>query len=52
MILPWADAAKIPVSIMWTSDPARLTNEKYVTGHIGVSYDFGALKKLFKPATP
>ena len=52
VILPWADAAKIPVSIMWTSDPARLTNEKYVTGHIGVSYDFGALKKLFKPATP
>jgi hypothetical protein len=47
--LPWADAARIPVSITWTSDPARLTNEKYVTGHIGVSYDFGALKKLFKP---
>lgn len=49
VILPWADAARIPVSITWTSDPARLTNEKYVTGHIGVSYDFGALKRLFKP---
>jgi hypothetical protein len=52
VILPLADAAKIPVSITWTSDPARLVKEKYVTGHIGVSYDFGALKKLFKPVTP
>jgi hypothetical protein len=52
VILPWADAAKIPVSITWTSDPARLTKEKYVTGHIGITYDFGALKRLFSAVTP
>jgi len=49
--LPWGDAAKIPVSITFTSDPANLKKEKYVTGHVGVSYDFGALKSLFKPQT-
>lgn len=49
--LPWGDAAKIPVSVTFTSDPANLKKEKYVTGHIGVSYDFGALKSLFKPQT-
>lgn len=47
--LPWGDAAKIPVSVTFTSDPARLAREKYVTGHIGISYDFGALRKLFTP---
>jgi len=49
--LPWGDAAKIPVSITFTSDPNNLKKEKYVSGHIGVSYDFGALKSLFKPQT-
>ena len=29
VIVPFADAAKIPVSITWTSDPARLVKEKY-----------------------
>jgi hypothetical protein len=47
--LPWGDAAKIPVSIMFTNDPNNLKKEKFVTGHIGISYDFGALKSLFKP---
>lgn len=46
--LPWGDAASIPVSITYSSDPNSLTKEKYFTGHIGVSYDFGALKSLFK----
>jgi hypothetical protein len=49
--LPWGDAAKIPISVTLTSDPNNLKKEKYVTGHVGVSYDFGALKSLFKPLT-
>lgn len=47
--LPWGDAATIPVSVTFASDPNSLTKEKFVTGHVGVSYDFGALKSLFKP---
>jgi hypothetical protein len=47
--LPWGDAATIPVSITLASDPNSLTKQKYVTGHIGITYDFGALKSLFKP---
>jgi hypothetical protein len=49
--LPWGDAAKIPVSITFTNDPNNLKKQKYVSGYIGVSYDFGALKSLFKPQT-
>jgi hypothetical protein len=47
--LPWGDAVSIPVSITYSSDPNSLTKEKFVTGYIGISYDFGALKSLFKP---
>lgn len=50
--LPWGDSAKIPISVTYTNDPNKLTKEKYVSGHVGISYDFGALKSLFKPATP
>ena len=47
--LPWGDAAKIPVAVTFTNDPNNLKKEKFVTGYIGVSYDFGALMSLFKP---
>jgi hypothetical protein len=47
--LPWGDAATIPVSVTYASDPNNLAKQNYVTGHLGVSYDFGALKSLFKP---
>jgi hypothetical protein len=47
--LPWGDSAKIPISITLTSDPNSLTEEKFVTGHIGLTYDFGALKTFLKP---
>lgn len=47
--LPWGDAATIPVSITYASDPNSVTKEKFFTGHVGISYDFGALKKLFAP---
>ena len=47
--LPIGDAANIPLSITFTSDPNRLQKEKFVTGYVGISYDFGALNTLFRP---
>ena len=46
--IPFADAARIPVTITYASDPNSLTKQKFMTGHIGLDYDFGALMKLFK----
>jgi hypothetical protein len=37
------------VSLTWTNDPNNLVNERFVTGHIGLSYDFGGLKSLLSP---
>lgn len=48
--IPWGSSAKIPVSVTYTNDKNRLANEKFVTGFVGISYDFGALKSLFAPA--
>jgi hypothetical protein len=50
--LPFGDAAKIPISISYASDPNNLSKEKFVTGHIGISYDFGAFKTFLKPSSP
>ena len=48
--LPLGDTAKIPISVTYVSDPNSLTKEKFVTGHVGVTYDFGALKNFLKPS--
>ena len=45
--IPVTDAAKIPVSIVYTNDPNALEKTEYVSGLVGISYDFSALKKLF-----
>jgi hypothetical protein len=45
--IPVGKSGRIPVSVTWTNDPNNLVNEKFVTGHIGLSYDFGGLKSLF-----
>ncbi len=45
--VPVGDAARIPVSVIYTNDPNALEKSKYVVGQIGISYDFSALKKLF-----
>jgi hypothetical protein len=50
--LPFGDAANIPISVTYASDPNSLSEEKFVTGHVGVSYDFGAFKKFLKPSSP
>lgn len=46
--LPFMDKAKIPLSFTYSNDPNNLKKEKYVTGQIGVSYDFGAIWSLLK----
>lgn len=46
--IPVADAAKVPLSLVFSNDPNALTKQKYVSGFVGVNYDFSALGKLFK----
>ena len=48
LTLPFMDKAKIPLSFTYSNDPNNLTKEKYVTGQIGVSYDFGAIWSALK----
>jgi hypothetical protein len=47
--LPWGDAAKIPVSVSLVSDPNNLSKDMFVSGHVGIAYDFSALKKFLMP---
>jgi hypothetical protein len=48
LTLPFMDKAKIPLSFTYSNDPNNLEKEKYVTGQIGVSYDFGAIWSALK----
>lgn len=52
LVLPFQKSAKIPISVTYSNDPNNLTKEKYVTGHIGVSYDFGALLRPLGGSSP
>src|SRR5262249_6753489 len=45
--IPIGDAARVPVSVIYTNDPNALEKSQYISGLIGISYDFSALKKLF-----
>lgn len=45
---PVKGGGKIPFSVIYTNDPNGLTKQKYVSGLVGFSYDFSALKELFK----
>jgi len=47
--IPVRGGGKVPISVIYSNDPNAITKEKYVTGQIGVSYDFSALKQLFTP---
>ena len=49
IVLPWGDSARIPISVTLASDPNSLSKDKFVTGHIGIAYDFSALKKFLAP---
>jgi hypothetical protein len=46
--VPLNSAARIPFSIVYSNDPNALQKTKFVSGQIGVSYDFSALSKLFR----
>jgi hypothetical protein len=50
--VPLGATAKIPVSVTLTSDPNNLSKETFVTGHLGITYDFGALKNFLKAPKP
>jgi hypothetical protein len=49
--VPVGGGGKIPVSIIYTTDPNALTKERFIRGQIGLSYDFSALKQLFSPGS-
>ncbi len=44
---PIRGGGRIPVSVIYSNDPNAITKERYVSGLIGISYDFSALKQLF-----
>jgi hypothetical protein len=44
--VPVSASLELPFSITYTNDPNELAKKKYVTGRLGVTYDFGALKRL------
>lgn len=46
--IPIGDAATIPLSVVFTNDKNELEKTKYVSGFVGVSYDFSAVNTLFK----
>ena len=45
--IPLSAAARIPFSVVYTNDANALVKTKYVSGQLGISYDFSALSKLF-----
>jgi hypothetical protein len=44
--IPVSETLELPFSVTYTNDPNELTKKNYVTGRVGVTYDFGALKRL------
>jgi hypothetical protein len=45
--IPVTAAASIPVSVVFTNDANELQKTKYMSGFVGISYDFSAVGKLF-----
>jgi hypothetical protein len=48
VVIPFGAAARIPVTVTYASDPNSLLKQKFMSGHIGLDYDFGSLMKLFR----
>ena len=48
---PIRGGGRIPVSVIYSNDPNALSKERFVSGLVGVSYDFSALKQLFAPGS-
>lgn len=43
---PVTKTIQLPFSVTWTNDPNGLVKHRFVTGRVGINYDFGSLKKL------
>jgi hypothetical protein len=52
VVLPFQKSAKIPISVTYSNDPNNLKKEKFVTGRIGVSYDFGSVFRALGGTAP
>jgi hypothetical protein len=48
MEIPWAKAAKIPISISWANHRDLLTDERDIRGHIGFTFDLAKLVDFVK----
>ena len=48
---PIRGGGRIPISIIYSSDPNAIAKEHFVSGLVGISYDFSALKQLFSPGS-
>jgi hypothetical protein len=46
--IPITDAATVPVAVVFTNDKNELQKSKYVSGFVGLSYDFSAIGSLFQ----
>ena len=46
--IPVTDAATIPLSVVFTNDKNELTKTRYMSGFVGITYDFSAIGKLFQ----
>jgi hypothetical protein len=44
--IPISGTLELPFSVTYTNDPNELAKKNYVTGRVGLTYDFGALKRL------
>jgi hypothetical protein len=46
--IPVSETLELPFSVTYTNDPNELAKKKYVTGRIGITYDFGSLRRLLQ----
>ena len=44
---PVRGGGKIPVAVVFSNDPNAIDRQRFVSGQIGLNYDFSALKQLF-----
>lgn len=48
---PLSKTLELPFSVTYTNDPNSLAKKRFVTGRIGINYDFGSLKRLVTEMT-
>jgi hypothetical protein len=45
---PVTQTSHVPIVVTFTNDPNSLAKQRYVRGQVGIDFDFGALKNIFK----